>query len=187
MKYLLNSETNFPLSVDTSVWPSVKSDLRADEIFYDYDVVSNGLNLFNLRDDQYKPLTTHNINKSIVIAIGFCPKDAQHLIKQHKINFSPTNDKIQKKLLHFLGYDICDNWLISGLMNCGLDKSNHDRLKSVFKRYLNNYGLFYDFNIAMQFASEINNIISGHIPFIPSGLFAFDIPPYNIDNITVLA
>jgi hypothetical protein len=176
MRYLLNATINFPLSVDTSVWPGVKNDLQMNKIFYNYDVVPNGLNLFNLREDCDRFIITHNQNEPVIIAIGFYPNNAQHLIKQHRITPPPTNDKKQKEALYFLGYDVCDYWLISGLMNCGLDQSRHKELKNIFCRSLNQYGLFYDFNIALRFASEISNIVSEHAPFIPSGLFIFDVP-----------
>jgi len=170
---LLDATTSYPLSADVAVWPSAEDDSQAPQIFYDYNITSNGLNLFNLRENCDRSFIIRNANESIVIAIGFSSDDARHLIGKHKIDFSIANNEIENNKLFLLGFDVCNSWLLSGLMNYGIDYYKHKKLKEIFGQSLNRYGLFCSFDIAVNFSAEINNIASGHAPFLPSGLFVF--------------
>ena len=174
-QYLLNTGVIWPLSVDTAVWPNEKDEYLLSQIFYDHDTIPNGLNLFDIHKNNNSFAFNNKKNKPIVVAISFLHDNAEYLIEQHKINLSAIKEKQKYKLLHFIGFDVCNTWLLSGLMNCGIRGPNHEMLRNVFGQSLNRYGLFDDIDKAAHFSIEISKIIPEHAPFFPSGLFVLSL------------
>ena len=73
--------------------------------------------------------------------------------------------------LEFIGYDIADEGICSGLSNCGYTKSDMKFCRENFSSYLNEHGLFNDFGMANQFLSYTNKRVSEHVPFYIYALF----------------
>lgn len=70
----------------------------------------------------------------------------------------------------FLGYDVGDAGLLSGLMNCGYDEEAAE-LRERFARHLNHHHLFYDRERALHFARLTNERVPEHAPFFVYGLY----------------
>jgi hypothetical protein len=73
----------------------------------------------------------------------------------------------------FLGFDVLElNGMISGLKGCSYVEPMWSQLRSNFAHSLNEFGLFSDTCVALQFAEVRSLEIIKHAPFIVVGVFA---------------
>jgi hypothetical protein len=171
-QYLLCPKTDAPLSADGRVWPIADSSILAESLFEDFspgpNEAPNGLNLFRLRPGN--DLESLRDVDEVLIAIGTAQDVAKVLIARHFIVNAKTDKLPHSKSFGLLGYDVCDETLLSGLMNCGVAKDNQLALRNSFAVALNSHGLFDDFDLAAQFSLEISHMAPEHAPFIPVSL-----------------
>lgn len=73
---------------------------------------------------------------------------------------------------YFIGYDIADIGITSGLSNCGYSENEPKHCKEKYLPFLNNHGLFDDFEIALDFLDYTNNRVKDHAPFYIYGLYS---------------
>lgn len=71
----------------------------------------------------------------------------------------------------FLGYDVADRSLLSGLSNCGYTASQVTQFREAFGRYLNDYHLFESLDMALQFKEVSDVRVKEHAPFYVYGLW----------------
>lgn len=71
----------------------------------------------------------------------------------------------------FLGYDVADRSLLSGLSNCGYTKEEFSQLAASFGRNLNDYHLFDSLEVAMDFKKVADRRAEEHAPFYVYGLW----------------
>ncbi len=70
----------------------------------------------------------------------------------------------------FLGYDVSDGFLLSGLSNCGYKADEVEQLKRDFGRHLNQYHLFDDLEAARRFRDIRSDQVREHAPFFVYGI-----------------
>lgn len=173
-KYLLVPDIDAPLSADVDVWPVASENEIGEELFADYVSgeyeAANGLGVFQLRSGSNSGALGLAASKLNVVGISADQADADRLMSKYLIsrNSIATPSDIALKLL---GFDVCDDALISGLMNCGVGVFQRNDLVKRFKIFINEYGLFDRFDIAQDFAGVIDGLVPEHAPFIPIGLF----------------
>ena len=73
----------------------------------------------------------------------------------------------------FLGYDVSDYYLLSGLMNCGYRAEDGD-LKAQWADKLNHYHLFDKMDDALEFARLRGGQIKEHAPFFAFGIYVIE-------------
>jgi hypothetical protein len=66
--------------------------------------------------------------------------------------------------MRFLGYDVADESLLSGLMNCRYDIADMHE-KSAWASELNEFHLFNDFHFASRYRCVTDMRVSEHSPF----------------------
>jgi hypothetical protein len=72
---------------------------------------------------------------------------------------------------HFLGYDVADQWLVSGLSNCGYIEDEREEWRLKWSRRINNLHLLLDVDDAHEFAQATNQRVAEHAPFYVYGLW----------------
>jgi hypothetical protein len=72
-----------------------------------------------------------------------------------------------------LGYDVCDEWGLSGLTDCGFhpDREDVQSLRATWGPRLNRFHLFDSIDHASEFARLSNQRVSEHAPFFVYGLW----------------
>jgi hypothetical protein len=70
----------------------------------------------------------------------------------------------------FLGYDVSDYFQLSGLMNCGYDRSDQDRME-YFAPELNAFHLFSSFSVAEECRAWMDERVAEHSPFFVYALY----------------
>lgn len=174
-KYLLNSSIEFPLSADSSVWPVADRPTFARQLFDDFEPganrAPNGLGLFHLMKKAIydgKPLSK---NAEAIIAIGAESGVANHLREKRSFATFDEDDVPREPHVQLLGFDVCDEWLLSGLMNCGMTASHQVRLRRKFFGKVNLHGLFDDYGTASDYSLAVSKIAPEHAPFFPVSIF----------------
>lgn len=153
--YLLNELIEVPLSVDGAIWPIIAPDQPL-----------NGLSLQTL-----DRVSAEETNASLT-AITTRTPDADRLRQRHGIEDpGATVEDLQRQGYRFMGYDVADDWLYSGLMNCGYTPSEKPALKERFSNGLNEHGLFKERALAEGFQSDANDRVKEHAPFTVFGLW----------------
>ena len=71
----------------------------------------------------------------------------------------------------FLGYDVADYWLLSGLTNCGYKPEEAASLAPVWVPRLNDWHLFDDPDDAETFAEVTDKRVPEHAPFYAFGIY----------------
>jgi hypothetical protein len=173
-QYLLCPKTVAPLSADGRVWPLVDSSILAKRFFEDFspgpNEAPNGLNLFRLRRGVANDLESLRSADEVLIALGTAQNVAKVLIARHFIVNAKADKLPDSTSFGLLGYDVCDETLLSGLMNCGLAKNYQSALRNSYGGSLNAHGLFDDFDLATECSLEISRMVPEHAPFFPVSL-----------------
>ena len=170
--YLLKPTIDVLLSADPRVWPLVEGDL-AERLFEDYTSgqfeAPNGLNIFQLRHDFRAALDALRGDEGHLAALSVGRDVAEALIQRHAILDSSGDHEraCNTAASHALGYDVCDQTLLSGLMNCGVAADERVRLRATFASLLNKYGLFDSPADADAFSVEMSHLLPEHAPFFP--------------------
>jgi hypothetical protein len=71
----------------------------------------------------------------------------------------------------FLGYDVADYWMLSGLTNCGYKPEEAASLAPVWVPRLNDWHLFDDPDDAETFAEVTDQRVPEHAPFYAFGIY----------------
>ena len=73
----------------------------------------------------------------------------------------------------FLGYDVSDKWLLSGLSNCGYgtNESKIQILRDTYASYLNEHHLFDALKPAVDFMHFSDERVQAHAPFFVFGIW----------------
>lgn len=180
-KFLLKQDIVFPLSVDESVWPSVENERVEAQLFVDYssdaNYSPNGLGLYQIQHKYFQSgFPASMIEAGWLIGI-FAEKDfAGYLMELHGIKLTvPSLSVVALQRLGwcFLGYDVADQWLFSGLSACGFKGDEYADLQNTFASSLNKYGLFNEIKPALKFCGERNRSVPEHAPFQPIGIVSY--------------
>ena len=161
--YLINRSVVLPKSVDSNVWDEPYCDFFAGPVRLPLPYWNDLSRLdatLSLVDSNY--LTT--------IAITICggrslPQSVENL-PADPIEF-PAD-----RFSFFLGYDIADEGLTSGLSNCGYKEEDRETIAGAFGPFLNEHGLFTEFAEANSFKLKTNIRVPEHAPFFVYAIFS---------------
>ena len=70
-----------------------------------------------------------------------------------------------------LGYDVSDEWMLSGLSNCGYGEEA-ESLRPLWAPHLNEHHLFDDFEKAAEFEALTDARVEEHAPFFVYGIYS---------------
>lgn len=183
--HLLKSDIQYPLSIDTMVWPSFfrYSSNRSEPFYFQSEEIltvipksfrHSALELWPSLDDMiafFKDKKEKIATGGVLIAATLLREkhlrtdDFWNAVLEPKLNREPF-----PKDWDFLGYDIADNGFISGLSNCGYNPSEKNILKEIWSDRLNEYGLLKNVSDAIEFRNLSNKRIPEHSPFYIYGL-----------------
>jgi hypothetical protein len=159
-RYLMEPQVSCPLSVDPAVWP------RA--------LPTSGDGPLGLWLDLSRFEAEHAAEAGTRIAIGVAfqtvDADIQHYLASSVAPCRPLTPEVSWP---FLGYDVADSALISGLSNCGFVPGIDDSaaLRAKWASRLNDHGLFVEWTQATAFRKEIGIRLPEHAPFFVFGLW----------------
>jgi hypothetical protein len=172
--FLLNEGIDVPLSVDSSVWPAPtiapataqRLDemrlTRFDDSYHLEDVrqVQGLLRLEIPRGDRWTLFgCDEKTNLSLCERVGLRP---------HQVGVSSV---LGQSEWAFLGFDIADAGLTSGLSNCAFVGDEKQKLANQFAASLNEHGLFTDLDLANRFVEISNARVNEHAPFFAFGIW----------------
>jgi hypothetical protein len=171
--FLLNETIHTPISVDSSVWPPASI---APEMVRAIDAI--GATQFDQGyhfddDEQAMAMMELAIPEGACWTLFGCDEAAgAHITERIGLRSLRTSISSLTKRCEwsFLGYDIADLGLTSGLSNCAFVADEKPELISRFADSLNEFGLFADNNVAIDFADATNSRVKEHSPF-----FVFEI------------
>lgn len=143
-----------PLSADTRVWPSIfKAEERPSPSNH-VGFQSSWADLFHLRNEVTDAFRIKPMRAWRMIAITLMLGEYSHADRvPWNVRLPPVNPDHRDATWTLLGYDVCDQWLLSALSNCGflpgLDDVVSLRLK--WGPMLNEYHLFRELEEAIEF------------------------------------
>lgn len=168
-KFLLNQEIEKVLSTDTLVWPSVfdldetleppewrglVQDLW-DDLQRMEDYLVKGW------DAQWRPCSIIAVTKLV---------DSEWKHEMRAAGY-PVKPRELDKRWSLLGYDVSDEFLLSGLSDCGYTPKEVRTLGKRWSPYLNNHHLFTDWQQAVEFQEMTDERVVEHAPFYVYGLY----------------
>jgi|GEM_PF-4891911 len=157
-QFLLNCEVKKPLSIDDAVWDHLDKShtefLTNDvELHPDFELNKDHVTILITMPPKDYSRIIHFFDHSNI----YYPKWLQ-CINQHGLNFN------------FLGYDIADFMLMSGISNCGYE-DNEKKLFEPYLPFINEYGLISDLDVAGSIRQMVDKRVSEHAPFYIFGIY----------------
>lgn len=167
--FLLKSDVEKPLSVDTSVWNS---------IFDIYEVLKRPRKM-GWRNDTWArlPELQEHLRSCAEVKIGYYWTIAitQFLDDVTRteigVDVLPVMPNTINPDWQLLGYDVAELTLLSSLMNMGYRIDEKRIVEEKFAESLNKYHLFTDEKVAQEFTHWSNARDKGHGPFYIYGLY----------------
>ena len=155
--FLLKTDIAKPLSVDRAIWKSVLQG-KADIIY----AQTTWPNLRRLKD-----LLVMITRDYWIIAIS-------QFLSDRDLAIAELTPSTRDPAWRFLGYDVADITLLSGLMDMGYSKHERAAALQQYASALNRYHLFAELGAALHFASWADKRDAGHGPFIVCGLYLIE-------------
>lgn len=172
--YLLRTDVDKPLSTDTLVWPSV---LPLEE-GPSPDFPASSLRLWDsLPKLQERLIAIRNSVRQPYWVIGITIMMrglSQTENELWSLRLSKTVPSTRNKDWEFLGYDISDLALLSGLSNCGYKPDEIRSLRARWVKHLNKFHLFTDESQAIEFKGLSDQRVVEHAPFFVFGLYRME-------------
>lgn len=189
MNFLLRPTIEWPLSVDDCVWPSVFEVFWSSVSVQEQSLVRSpgdpdfpidprqSLELWSDLEamktfflTQRKVQTHHGVQ----IAVELIARESVRSDDYWRAVLEPYDvlapSKIPLEWL-FLGYDVADQYQLSGLTNCEYDDHERAILQASWSPRLNEHGLFQTLDEAMSFRDITDQRVPDHAPFYVYGLF----------------
>ncbi len=186
--FLFRLDVERVLSVDAAIWPSVfpVDDTRPEYAGF-FQSLWEDLGSLRLRiatAAQIRPRRCDLIAVALEADL-LNTADAKRWEKRLKgVSFAPGVTEANLSLPEasppaigagwsFLGWDVCDEWGLSGLANCGflLDREDVKSLRTTWGPLLNRFHLFDSIDHASEFARFSNQRVNEHAPFFVYGLW----------------
>jgi hypothetical protein len=179
-RQLLRPDLAWPLSTDYMVWPTVF------EVADDNACASarSGSSLQDLWGslDELKAAMAAELTPAdwpegsyqiIAVARMFIDHSGPLTWPGHPDAFrGPIDPPEIDEAWEFLGYDVSDNWILSGLSNClSNDDPDFAKWEEWFAPMLNDHGLFAEIDNAVEFTGAIDEKVKEHAPFAPHGIW----------------
>ena len=193
---LLNPEVEWPLSVDTFVWPSIFMYEDEGDVYQYQNEESIYLKTRNIQQERFYlwqdfDEMTKSINyidileRNVGIPIAISVHLSEEQIKGYAFNETfwsriKTSSLFGKTLSgrwKLIGYDVADDVLRSGLSALHFGGFNQEEKPEIVKEwahFLNEHGLFIELDGAMRFAEFMDKLEPGHAPFYAFGLYGIN-------------
>lgn len=172
-RHLLRWDAAHPLSTDTTVWESF-ADLASSEKAEWHGV----LGLWSKVSDLLRFARSGSVEIDLkgwwLIAVGLpldvlVTADRERWLSPGKmVSTSPDQPASEWELL---GYDVSDEWLLSGLTNCGYSGAEVPSLRKEWSSHLNDHHLFAQVEDAIAFKALSDTRVPEHAPFQPFALY----------------
>lgn len=172
--YLLSEGIDAPLSVDSSVWPAPTIDPATAQSIVEMRLTKfdDGYHLEEVR--QAEGLLRLEIPQDYRWTLFGCDEKTNVSICE-RVGLRPHHVELFSVLSQdewvFLGFDIADAGLTSGLSNCAFVGDEKQKLVEQFAASLNEYGLFTDRGLANNFVEVSNARVNEHAPFFVFGIW----------------
>ena len=182
-EYLLNQEVRFPLSVDRMVWPSLfnfDGGVRENKIFpliriRPDDFHQQGLRLWkSLLELQETIKHSDTVTFPTCSVISIIVEDSDLIQNDEWWQMAFQEPTVPSRLggtWEFLGYDIGDKYLTSGLSHCGLKAEMMETAQKEWGGAVNSNGLFLEITVTQQFRDFIERRVPSHAPFYIFGIY----------------
>lgn len=170
-EYLYRLDVDKTFSTDNKVWASVLRGSERPALF------ASRQNLWSNLDalQQYLHRNEASCNEYTLVAISLLLESLTGEEKEKWLDELPISQpsKISVNWV-FLGYDVSDNWLLSGLSNCGFLPGSDDvhKLREQWGHKLNENHLFDKCEDAVAFKNFCDVRVEEHKPFFVFGLWA---------------
>ncbi len=186
--YLLRPDVTWPLSTDTLVWPSVFDKGQGPGL---PDPERQRLHLAGVPVPAYtgpnaglwedaprmlRHLRAYSLaaRSAVVIAISWFSRGGFAEAGRFGPYLVPTSPAARQPNWEFLGFDIADGSLLSGLSNCGYLPSEAPLLRAQWGPRLNTNHLFDALADAFAFRDLADARVGSHAPFFVYGLYAIE-------------
>ncbi len=172
--HLLHYDVGRPLSTDTAVWRTVfDADTSLQRPQWTGPIQSLWNNLATLQkymDTAWSARTLPYWIIAVTLQEDVC--ESEDLLEWYAraSNIIPT---LRDPAWAFLGYDVSDQWLLSGLSNCGYgtNESEIQILRETYASDLNEHHLFDALKPAVDFMHLSDERVREHAPFFVFGLW----------------
>jgi hypothetical protein len=176
-EYLLRRDTQWPLSVDGLVWPSMfrvaKLDSLPDLAPYVIDLAPGRFPDHSDLDQLKKIREMAGRSGGVITAFELFTEKVsegefityERAGVMHGLEVPVTNPASLPHLTEFLGFDVADGAHISGLSNCGYKEEERRRLGKSWGKRLNRFGLLPSLGDAVEFREMTNERVPEHAPF----------------------
>ena len=187
-EYLLRPDVPKPLSTDETVWPSVfrRGGATTEPGGGDLDTPRWTGPVQGLWDDLHR-LTAHLDGAwgtrwqpcrlvAVTLLWSLCTPEERGQWDERIDGIAPGAVDRRWELL---GYDVSDEWLLSGLMNCGYTADEVDALRRRWGPHLNEHHLFDGVGQAGEFVGVSDQRVEEHAPFFVYGIYSITHVPAN--------
>lgn len=168
---LLRADIVRPLSTDRMVWgrpPEAEQYLESPMLFGMEGLYADLTELHKIVHATGSPVRPPYWLIAITLEWEFWSRADKQLWRPDLPETVPSARKLEWP---FLGYDVSDEALISGLSNCGFEPGEKERLDPKWGKLLNEYHLFTSLPEAIEFASVTDERVPEHSPFLVYGLY----------------
>ena len=172
--YLLRYDVARPLSTDTAVWRTIfDADISLQRPEWTGPMMGLWDNLATLQE--YMDTTWSERTQPywlIAVTLQQDVRDSDNLL----VRYARTTDIIpalRNPAWVLLGYDVSDQWLLSGLSNCGYgtNASEIQILRETYTSDLNEHHLFDSIKPADDFMHLSDERVRAHAPFFVFGIW----------------
>jgi hypothetical protein len=177
---LIRRDIDWPISTDPMVWPTVFDVMIDDTCFNGGIARGNSIqdlwgSLDDLRDTLAGELSADDWPEGSyqVIAVALMIAAGPIQWPGHPQAFNgPADRDTPDPEWELLGFDVSDEWLLSGLSNC-LSRNDPDfgRWEEWWDYRLNEHGLFKTLDDAREFVGMIDDRVKEHAPFHPYAIW----------------
>lgn len=167
-EFLLRTDILQPYSVDTTVWPSTLDNERPNTCIGHQDLWSDLPCLNSFYTDR---LQLKVGPKLIAVTLSLASSVSE--LRRWETEAPPTKPATRDPTWQFLGYDVADRWLLSGLSNCSLLPAIEvvNDLRSQWRGKLNEHHLFDALQDAKAFQVLSDRRSKEHSPFFIFGIW----------------
>ncbi len=168
--YLLKADIKYPLSIDSSAWPEADDYQNVGNYAFEDLPEECNFDIYKISTDLTPEIVAPNVLVAVFMEIESYEKFCQ------TIGFYACDNELSTVELvnagwKFIGFDIAEESLISGLSNCGYRADELQDAQFQFLSNLNEYGLFDDLQVAKEFCEYTNKRVSEHAPFFVFGMY----------------
>jgi hypothetical protein len=146
-RFLLKPDANVPLSVDTMIWPSMV--MRAGGV-------------------------PQGPDRNYESSLASRPEEVRAAVRGQQAEIVAITEG-DEALSHddwiLLGWDIADQWLLSGIANCGKEAEEWRPIRKRWVDEVNEHNLFSDYGSADECRAEVDKLVPEHAPFRVYGLW----------------